>query len=277
MKIHSLEKYRNIMKEKVLFDKKIETITSIAKKFGIPLSTVSAWYRGRQPIYKFCINTYNRKTFIKRISDSAKLLTPYKSYLLGVICGDGYVNYKDYYVSLETVTVEFIYKFRSCFVKVYGPNFCGSITPTCNGKQRIIICGKEMTEDIKRYLPIKGSFCWRAPEAIKIASEECKIGFLQGFFDSEGSVSRRFSIELYSSNKIGLSEIKELFKSIKIKTSKIKSRIQTNKPRYVIYVTGKENIVRFINIIGTNIPNRLNKMKNLLIKYGLNPQIAQSN
>jgi len=277
MKIHSPELYRNIMKEKILVDEKIETITSIAKRFGIPLSTVSGWYRGRQPIYKFCVSIRNRKNFIKKIPDSSKMLTPDKSYLLGVICGDGYISYKGYCVSLETITIEFIRKFQECFIKVYGPDFCGSVSPTCNEKQRIIICGKEMTEDIKRYLPVKGSFCWRVPKAIKISSKKCKISFIQGFFDSEGSVNKRYSLEIHSSNKIGLNEIKELLKNIKIKTSEIKYKIKTNKPRYIIYITGKENIVRFINIIGTNIPHRLNKMKNLLLKYDLNPQIAQSN
>ena len=277
MKIHSPEIYRNIMKEKILVDKKIKTITAIAKGFRLPRTTISAWYHGRQPIYKFCVSTYNRKNFIKKIPNSAKILTPNKSYLLGVICGDGYINYKGYYVSLETITIEFIRKFQERFTKVYGPDFCGSISPTCNGKQRIVICGKEMTEDIKNYLPVKGSFCWKMPEAIKMANEECKINFLRGFFDSEGSVNKRYSLEIHSSNKIGLNEIKELLKDINIKTSEIKSKIKINKPRYVIYITGKKNIVRFISIIGTNIPHRLNEMKNLLLRYGLNPQIAQTN
>jgi len=262
------------MKEKILFENKTKTITSIANKFCIPRSTVSAWFHGRQPIYKFCIGKHYRETFDKKIPKSSKSLTANKSYLLGVICGDGYVNYKGYYISLETVTENFIRKFQESLISVYGKDFCGTIKPTCRGKKRIIVCGKEMTEDIRKYLPVKGSFCWRIPKEIMKGSKKHKISFLQGFFDSEGSVHEKYSIEMFSSNKKGLIDIKNLLNSLEIKTSKIRCR---TKNRYVVYITGKENIVKFINMVGTNIPNRLNRMRNLLLRYGLNPTLAQSN
>lgn len=270
-KIHLPEIYEKIMEQKDLVKRKIITIGSVAKKFGVPESTISAWYRGRQPFFKIYLKRlkYNkelRKTVIKQIPESAKVLTPEKSYILGVLCGDGYVNYKDHYISLETITIEFIHKFRECCIKVYGPDFCGSITPTCNGKQRIIICGKEMTEDIRKYLPGKGTFTWKVPEEINRLSEDCKISFIQGFFDSEGRVHKKYSLDVTSVNRIGLSQLKKLFGSLHIKTSEIKS---SNNKKYTLYITGKENIVKFINKIGTNIPDKLKKMKELLLKYGI--------
>ena len=112
----------------------------------------------------------------KLIPDSAQQLTAEKAYILGVICGDGYVNYKDHYVSLETITPEFIREFQKCMVKVYGEGFIGHVSPTVNGKQRIVICGKAMTDDIRRYLPEQGSFKWKVPEEILKSDWKCKIG-----------------------------------------------------------------------------------------------------
>ena len=124
-----------------------------------------------------------------------------------------------------------------------------------------------MTDDVRKYLPEQGSFKWRAPEEILESNQECKIGFLQGFFDSEGSVHRRFDLDMRSVNKEALSQIKQLLNGIGIKSSEIKPKNKTN--QYTLYITGEENIIKFVFKIGTNIPSRFIKMKELVNKYGI--------
>ncbi len=295
-KIHSEKLYNKIMKR--LLTKPIN-IAAVAREFGIPRSTLSAWYHGRKPFFSLITNKALNKRRIRKlfyifsegrpiknkdgtrrgtvrkfIPENAKILTPEKAYILGVICGDGYVSYKDRYVSLETITLEFIQKFQECMMKVYGRNFGGHISPTINGKQRIVICGKEMTDDIRKYLPEQGSFKWKVSEEILKSNQECKIGFLQGFFDSEGSVHRRFDLDIRSVNKEALSQIKQLLNDIGIKSSEIKPKNKTN--QYTLYITGEENIIKFIFKVGTNIPSRFIKMKELVNKYGISHSRSSS-
>ena len=276
-KIHSEELYNKVMERLAV---KPLNIAMTAGEFGIPRTTVSAWYHGRKPFFKILNRTFIkdgytiRKTFKKTISDSAKQLTHEKAYVLGVICGDGYVNYKNHYISLETITPKFIQKFQECVVRVYGQDFIGHIAPTINGKQRIVICGKEMTDDIRRYLPEQSSFKWRVPEEIFKSDYRCKIGFLQGFFDSEGSVHRKFDLDMGSVNKEALMQIKQLLDDIGIKSSELKPKNKTNK--YTLYITGEENIIKFIFKVGTNIPSWFIKMKELVNKYGISHSRSSS-
>ncbi len=266
--VHSRKIYNNIMKHICLTKNKDVSITSISKQFNIPRQTISGWYHGRQPLFK--ILNSDRETNEKIIPNTAKILTPEKAYILGVICGDGYINYKDRYISLETISMDFIKKFQESVVNVYGTIFKGKIAPTCNRKYRIVICGKQMIEDLKKYLgDKKGTFSWKVPPEIISSDENCKINFIRGFFDSEGTVCKRYSLNFWSSNIEGLKQIKELLGGLNITSSDIKPYKGDNCNR--LYVTSKENIVRFIKLIGTNIPYKYDKMKYLLNRYGLNP------
>jgi len=204
----------------------------------------------------------------KKIPENSKYTTPEKAYILGVICGDGYINYKDRYVSLETISVEFIQKFRQSFVNVYGTQYKGSFAPTCNGKYRTTISGREMTRDLRRYLGDSNrTFNWRIPNQILRSNKTCKAAFLKGFFDSEGSVDKKFSLRIHSSNVYGLEQIMSLLKNLSIKSGDIKNGKNCKK----IIISGRDNIVGFINLIGTSIPYKYEKMKYLLVRYGLTP------
>ncbi len=204
---------------------------------------------------------------LKSIPESARLMSLDKAYILGVICGDAYASFKHKYVMLETISREFIDEFRRCIISVYGKNFGGTVKPTCNGKERIVVCGKMMTEDIRRYLPKQRSFEWRVPEEIKNADTSLKAVFMKGFFDSEGSVNKHHSMELHSANWNALNEVKCLLLDLSIETSDIKNGTNA----FVLYITSKRNIVRFIFIVGTNIQRKYDKMLFLLKSYGVSP------
>lgn len=203
-------------------------------------------------------------TLRKPIPKTARKLSPEKAYILGVICDDGYINYEGY-ISLETISIEFIEKFKESIINVYGNLFLGHVSPTCNRKQRFVVSGKNMTDDLKRYLGENTrSFDWRVPKQIMNSNNENKIHFIRGFFDSEGNVDLKHALVFNSANYDALVQVKQLVEKLNIKTS----TIRPNKGAYRIYVTSKENIVRFIKLIGTNIENKYNKMKILLNGYG---------
>lgn len=204
-------------------------------------------------------------SYLKSIPEKAKEMSPEKAYVLRVICGDGYVSYKDKYVMLETISKEFIDEFRCCMTSVYGESFGGKIKPTCNGKQRIVICGREMTEDIRRYLPKQKSFEWRIPKSIKESSLKCRAAFAKGFFDSEGSVHKKYSLSLSSANLPGLHEIASLLLSLKIEPG----NITYGKNAHRLNISGRENIIRFISVVGTSIDSKRKKMDFLLGRYGV--------
>jgi intein-encoded DNA endonuclease-like protein len=261
--LHPEKIYENVMSYHDLVKRERISVSEVSRKVGIPRSTVHGWYVGRQPAYKLI---GPGGTLFKKISESSKKMSPEKAYVLGVICGDGYVSYKDKYVMLETIDRLFINEFRRCLISVYGNIFAGTVKPTCNGKQRIVICGSMMTEDIRRYLPEQGSHEWRVPADIDNSNSACRASFVRGFFDSEGSVHKRHSMEIISTNLVALHQVADLIGSLDIKCG----NITRGKNYYRLNISGMKNIVRFIEVVGTNIPRKAEKMNYLLSIYGVN-------
>lgn len=94
-------------------------------------------------------------------------------------------------------------------------------------------------------------------------STDFKIGFLQGFFDAEGSVHNlRLSIRVCSKNKQLILVAKELLKEFGITTGKIHVDTRTHVLTLPIY--GKENLSKFQQRINFNHDHKEYRLSNLL-------------
>lgn len=211
-----------------------------------------------------------------------KRLTPTRAYLLGVMCGDGCVfsglerkrkwTYKSYIVHLSVKDKDFIDEFVKCVDSVYG------FEPRIYYRERkekkwsnIWIARmkrKLVYEDLSAYN--FGGNSWKVPEEIMRCSDEAIIGrFLRGFYDSEGSVvtgKRSTTITLCSTNKKGLSDIKELVERLGISTSHIAENKSINRKCkcFYFYITHRDNYVMFLNKIGFSINRKSIKVKEYL-------------
>ena len=238
------------------------SLREASRKFSVPLSTIKGWYNGKTPLFKFKNGLVEKKN-IKQISKNSSEITPEKSYILGVLCGDGYLSSKDGYISLEVIDDDFIQEFKNCITQVYGPNFEGSIKNTKGRKKRLLVVGIKMVRNIEDDLPKSKTLEWRVPKKLFISNDICRSYFLKGIFDSDGSVHGKHSLDLTSTNFNGLNDIKRLLETIDI----ISSEVRKDGSCYKLYITSKENILKFHKKVGFSISKKSKKLNNLVMSY----------
>jgi len=210
-------------------------------------------------------------TGIKKIKNTG--FTPEKAYILGVLCGDGWISLKNNRIGLGCIDEDFVQEFQKNIKKVYGV--------PCNVRKYIPrnqkwslqfqanLYSKLACEDILSY----GKFnCdeWRVPKEI-IDSNDVKIigNFLRGFYDSEGHVSSKwYHLKATTSNELGFSDILYLLKKLKIHyiTGFKKHRNPVYKLGYEVFITGSDSYKTFKKYIGFSIKrkqDRLLKLQNI--------------
>ena len=115
---------------KELYERSGSTV-SIAKIFGVSSATVwrhlrklGVCVRTKSEAAKLGVKMGRIKIKKHTISPPSKILTRKKSYLIGVLCGDGYLSYiskkGSYHIGLQAIDKEFVEKFAEYLYKVYG-------------------------------------------------------------------------------------------------------------------------------------------------------------
>jgi len=108
-----------------------------------------------------------------------------------------------------------------------------------------------------------GVLKWNIPLAI-LKTKELKKEWLRAFFDCEGCVGKR-AIQVQSVNKKGLYSVQRLLRELDI-NSKMYIYQRKNKKwniNYILMILGKENIKKYIQLIGFNHSEKLKKLINL--------------
>lgn len=193
------------------------------------------------------------------------------------ISGDGYLYYR--YIRYSNQCRELVDEFKQDILKEFGnvkitEGISNSGTPFAqiHGK-RIINCFLDYLKDYR-------SFYIFIPEKIINSSLGVKRQFIRAFYDDEGSPSLRLSskhmewkrsISLCSNSYRILQEIKNiLLNNFDIPSN----RIIRNKPdseedrSYLLFITGRVNIVNFRNRIGFLHPTKKRKIDLIIESYG---------
>lgn len=192
-------------------------------------------------------------------------LTPEKAYILGVLCGDGYMEVKRRRVRLGSVKDEdFVDIFKEKIIKQYDVRVCKYLRKS--GYFDIFVCSYLVYEDLIRYDPTKEGLktkTWRIPNEILNSDSEIKSNFLRGFCDSEMAPNPPYvRIFICSSNKIGLGQVKELLFDLGIE-----SRIGFSRRKEEIYnlsITSIHYLNKFMETIGTSIESKKIKINKIL-------------
>ena len=189
---------------------------------------VAKWVSGRgKPACMVSTLDYHN-AFVPR--EGYEGLTTTKAYLLGCVCGDAslWLNRKARYVGICVTDRDFAEAFASALNEVYGSSAVVSRRDAerCrNGYTYNVQLGSRLVcDDIDRWLEGRHRTDeWRVPKCIREGSAELKCAFLRGFFDSEGTASRRanesFCVAAFSSNKPGIDDVLSLLASLGIAAS----------------------------------------------------------
>lgn len=235
--------------------------STIAKKFRVSTIIVINWlnkYNVKTRTHTESMNTYKIKEELanlrlKRPTKKHENLSSEKSYILGVLCGDGYIDKKVIRLEIRK-DEEFIKEFSECIEKVYGLKYEYKYYKKRNTFV-LAISNMTMCKDLNKY----GNFrtkTWNVPLEILNSNKEVMAKFLKGFYDSEGSVTK-YSISLASINKKGILEISRLLKRLNIK-SKVKNY---NYP--TILIGRRENIMLFKEGVGFTIKRKQERLEGM--------------
>ncbi len=210
-----------------------------------------------------------------KIPMSSQELTKEKAYILGVLCGDGYMQHTknkrgtSYIVALQSIDKEFVRNFSRLINKVYKlkpkESFIKVKNPNWNDKYQSRICSKEVFEDLQRYDKTFKTFEWEVPKQILNSSKKIQAKFLQGFFDSEGHVNYKYkNIIGVSASLQGINGVKRLLNNIAIAFTDVNYK---NRSIYGIRVQGRKSIKIFNKNVGFIIKRKKNSLKILLSTY----------
>jgi len=199
----------------------------------------------------------------KLLKNGFQELTKSKAYLLGVLCGDGYINKSGFI--MQVTDPDFIQHVSNAIYDVYGITSSiykkpatiltrGNRTYLCQPTTRLVTFSMTMVEDLSRYGNFR-TYVWRIPEEILCGNDLMKQSFLQGFFDSEGTFTHAH-VALSSANLQGLQQVQRLLIELGIKAT-----LCTYGREHQMYITGQQNMLLFAKQIGFSIRRKQDKLQ----------------
>jgi hypothetical protein len=244
-----------------LYIKNKISASRIARKYKVSTIIAINWLRenGIKPrTHTESMNTPNIK---KELGDlkltkptkEYKKLSLEKAYILGVLCGDGYIDKN--FAKLEIrKDKEFIEEFIRCIKSVYGIDYHyyyykkrDSYISNIHSR---IIC-----KDLLAYGKF-GTKEWGVPKCILNTDNlGLKSSFLKGVYDSEAHVGE-YRVTLTSSSKKAIKGICRLLEQLSIK------HIVYKHAKYpVIGIKKKENLRLFKELIGFTIKRKMERLR----------------
>jgi len=213
------------------------------------------------------------------IKKKSQNLSPAKAEILGLLCAEGsyykyltvynefFKNRGRYYTIIKNVeAIEFtnlndtlLQHFRELMLSVYdyAPKPTGVKT-----SMKIRIKKKSVIKDLLKYSDF-GCMKWRVPKEFFNSHVAIKASFIRGLFDGDGSINNNY-IRLVSINKIGITGVKKLLKSINIESRLRGPRpIRGNRrPQYVLSLT-KPNVLIYKKKVSSKHNTKLEKLRML--------------
>jgi len=201
---------------------------------------------------------------IKEPKKGFERLTKDKARIVAHLIGDGahYKTKHDYVMKYEVRDEELLKQFSDDLFKVYGLKTSKHINKSGYTNKPISFVrlrSKIAFEDLAGYATYF-SKDWKIKEQILNADLPIKREFLRALYDDEGSVKSKYEIALYSINKTGLEQIKEMLKEFNI-DSHIRSGFGANRKVYGLMV---KDFKIFDNKIGFNLKRKKDKLKRMI-------------
>lgn len=203
-------------------------------------------------------------------------------YVCGVLCSDGTVEWREkfgnYWIALETVDDEFADRFLFSLMTLTEGKLKSYQAQRCyKGKKyitnKVVLMGKKYVKSfIDKWRVKTGSHTWSAPP-MAFKDQDFRRGFLQGFFDGDGTIRLRLrvhkdgrkqkcrSVRVTSVNLKGLKQLKEL-----LKLEGIDCVIYPVGNYFSLDIDGKNRVARFVKNINFGISRKRKK-----IELSLNP------
>lgn len=192
------------------------------------------------------------------------------------ISGDGYLYYR--YIRYANTCKTLIDEFKEDIRKEFGnikitEGISNTRVPFAQ------VHGKKVVNTFLQFLKSYKSDDIRIPNQIKEADEKIIKTYLRAIYDDEGSPNLRLfnktkewkrNLTITSNSKLILEEIKEIFTQKGIKTNNIlRNRNNDEKDKsFVLGITGKNNFIKFRELVGFNHPDKKRRLDLIIESYG---------
>lgn len=203
------------------------------------------------------------------------------SYILGVLAGDGYLDYSDsretWQIGLEATDKEFVEKFQKTLLNFFKINPTFNLRKIRNKNWNQIYLTKLCSKEACEYIMGVGEFKkgnWKIPEMIKDSNELIKCAFINGFFDSEGEIDKKTGrVGATSMNLAGLNNVGEVLSSLNIRYTIIKKKdLRPNThQKYSLKIHDQKSITLFRRYIGFNIKRKQDILDYFVSKWDVFP------
>ncbi|HKZ45641.1 MAG TPA: LAGLIDADG family homing endonuclease [archaeon] len=190
------------------------------------------------------------------------MITKEKAYLLGVMCGDGYLgifNRKDrrFRVRLAVRDKDFAEEFARCLENEYDFKPCFYFY---DSRWWVETSKSKVAQDLLKMGPFS-RFSWKVSSNMFSEKTEIKCSFLRGFFDSEGFANDKM-IGCCSANKEGLIQVVRLLESIGINPMVYLNAKSDG--AYRLQINRMEERLKFCKLVGFSIRRKLKNLQNSL-------------
>lgn len=199
----------------------------------------------------------NLKNSIQNEPEVSNLIE--KGFILGA-SEDGTLYYtakkNQYNIEIEQKIHEWLEIVKKSIENSYGL-YC-RIRKTSKGYYRLTILSKKLYNEIldkrKNYRDILSE------------PRDFRLGFIQGFFDAEGTVhNKRYSIRVSSKSKQTIHVVKKIVESLGIRTGKI----HADKTAFILPMYGKENLKTFSDIVNFRHKEKKDRLIGLISRGSL--------
>jgi len=233
-----------------------ETIRYRLKVYGIDRRTGSSSHLGYRRLKGHELPVSNPSTFVWKLG-----------WVISFTQGDGHVYKTRYSISygstdkeqIETVSriIYDLFEFKGSYVK--------------SGFTHVVSYNNIIFYKLMTSLASYGTTEWKVPDwLLKARDEQIKLGYISGFFDSEGVfIEANGFIGAVSTNKRGLEDIGVLFEQVGLLTpvvKKIRNGDDRLKPLYRLEVVGRDAKLEFCKVIKLLIPRKRRKLERIYEK-----------
>ena len=257
-------KPKHIPDKKILYDfyiRKRISASRIAARFNVSIITAINWLRKSGISIRTHRESMNTPKIKKELTEKKLtipkkeyiVMTPEKAYILGVLCGDGYID-KNFFKLEIRRDKEFIESFIESIQQVYGIKYEYYYYRHRNS-YIVNIASQIICKDLLRYGTFR-TFTWTVPsEILGSIDVDIIVNFLRGVFDSDGYACKYY-IRLTCGSKIGMQGVSYLLLLLNIHHN-----IGFQKKKYPsITITHRKNLNMFKNLIGFTITRKNDKI-----------------
>ena len=207
-------------------------------------------------IYLYCMKPKYKinETYFEKID------TEDKSYFLGLIFADGYLNEKRKYVSisLQDIDVDILQKLKLSIETNKPLQYIKRKEENTRNQYRLEITRKKITEDLLKLGVSQKKSLTASPSKLHNLPENIKKSFLRGYFDGDGSLTF-YKVKNTLNSTVNICCTKEFYtyfsefiqKIIKVNCT-LSKRFKDDTNIYDLRICGNRNVKKFLEFLYEN-------------------------